>query len=92
MMIWLLVTIITYNMRIINVSRNVFFFFLFDILPNQIFISMKVGKLKPACQAVASYLLFYPEDLDMKRNLQFYKSLSEVNDSFFTPREVETNL
>lgn len=47
-----------------------------------------MGKLKAACQAVASYLLFYPDDDDMKRNEQYYKSLPEISEKFFTPREV----
>lgn len=47
-----------------------------------------MGKLKAACEAVASYLLFYPNDRDMKINVQYYKSLPEVSDKYFVPREV----
>ncbi|KRT79626.1 hypothetical protein AMK59_7679 [Oryctes borbonicus] len=63
-----------------------------DLLPSHYhylqYAYYKLGKLKSACQAVASYLLFYPDDHDMKRNVQYYKSLPEVSEKYFTPRAV----
>lgn len=49
-----------------------------------------VGNLKEACQAVASYLLFYPDDEVMLDNMKYYRSLPKVTNDYFTPREVGT--
>lgn len=46
------------------------------------------GNLKAACQAAASYLLFYPDDDTMRSNLKYYKKLPKVEASYFTPRPV----
>lgn len=47
-----------------------------------------VGKMKEACKATASYLLFYPNDETMMSNIKYYKKLPKVEEDFFTPREV----
>jgi hypothetical protein len=44
--------------------------------------------LKKACEAVASYLVFYPADETMLNNKQYYTKLPKVKEDFFTPREV----
>jgi len=45
-----------------------------------------VGDLFKACQAVASYQLFSPEDETMTSNKEFYLSLPEVTETMFEPR------
>ncbi|CAG9759258.1 unnamed protein product [Ceutorhynchus assimilis] len=47
----------------------------------------KKGNLNAACQAVASYLLFLPEDETMLANMRYYQALPKVQDDFFTPRD-----
>ncbi|KAH1022924.1 prolyl 3-hydroxylase 2 isoform X1 [Dendroctonus ponderosae] len=47
----------------------------------------KKRNLYAACQAVASYLLFLPDDESMLANMEYYQKLPKVQDSFFTPRE-----
>lgn len=81
MTIWSLVITTIFNTLIINVNAH-----LFNCL--YLISLFLVGKLKAACEAVASYLLFYPNDRDMKINVQYYKSLPEVSDKYFVPREV----
>lgn len=49
-----------------------------------------VGNLRKACEAVASYLLFYPDDETMLSNMRYYSSLPKVQDTFFEPREVRS--
>jgi leucine proline-enriched proteoglycan (leprecan) len=44
--------------------------------------------LKKACEAVASYLVFYPADETMLNNKQYYMKLPKFEKDFFTPREV----
>lgn len=45
--------------------------------------------MKEACEAAASYLLFYPNDETMLTNVKYYKKhFPKVEDDFFTPREV----
>jgi len=46
----------------------------------------KLGDLFKACQAVASYQLFSPEDETMTSNKEFYLSLPEVTETMFEPR------
>jgi hypothetical protein len=48
----------------------------------------EVGNLRKACEAVASYLMFYPADETMKNNKEYYLKLPKVEKDFFTPREV----
>jgi hypothetical protein len=47
-----------------------------------------VGNLEKACEAVASYLMFYPADETMLSNKDYYLKLPKVEKGFFTPREV----
>ncbi|KAF7994187.1 hypothetical protein HCN44_011456 [Aphidius gifuensis] len=49
----------------------------------------KLGDIKNTCQAVESYLLFYPADETMINNKMFYSKLPKVqkNLNFFRPRE-----
>uniref|UniRef100_T1JC44 procollagen-proline 3-dioxygenase n=1 Tax=Strigamia maritima TaxID=126957 RepID=T1JC44_STRMM len=51
------------------------------------FAYFKVGEIKQACRAVATYLLFHGDDNTMKRNRQFYLSLEGVTEEDFTPVE-----
>lgn len=50
-----------------------------------------VRKLNDACRAVASYLLFYPDDLTMKNNMEYYMKLPKVDKSYFAPRQVRAH-
>lgn len=49
---------------------------------------VSVGKLREACRAVASHLLFYPNDVKMKNNMEYYIKLPKVDESYFSPRPV----
>ncbi|XP_011298276.1 prolyl 3-hydroxylase 2 [Fopius arisanus] len=40
----------------------------------------KLGEIKSTCQAVESYLLFYPADETMLNNKEYYKKLPKVED------------
>ncbi|XP_031334109.1 prolyl 3-hydroxylase 1-like isoform X1 [Photinus pyralis] len=61
-----------------------------DLLPSHYhylqYAYFKDGNLKSACQAAASYVLFYPNDDTMRSNMEYYKKLPKVDNSFFTPR------
>ncbi|KAJ8930442.1 hypothetical protein NQ314_016769 [Rhamnusium bicolor] len=62
-----------------------------DLLPSHYhylqFIYFKMGNLRKACQAVASYLLFFPDDDVMLSNMKFYSALPKFQDDYFQPRE-----
>jgi hypothetical protein len=45
--------------------------------------------LEKACEAVASYLMFYPADETMLSNKKYYMKLPKVKKDFFTPRKVK---
>ena len=45
-----------------------------------------VGNLFKACQATASYQLFFPDDETMEENKNFYLTLPEVTKDMFQPR------
>ncbi|XP_029678000.1 prolyl 3-hydroxylase 2-like [Formica exsecta] len=47
----------------------------------------KLGNLKKACAAVASFLLFLPADETMLHNKDYYSSQPKVEEEYFTPRE-----
>ncbi|XP_024880411.1 prolyl 3-hydroxylase 2-like isoform X2 [Temnothorax curvispinosus] len=47
----------------------------------------KLGNLKAACAAVASYLLFLPADETMLHNKDYYSLQPKVKEEYFTPRE-----
>ncbi len=47
---------------------------------------LSVGDVKKACEAVASYFLFRPEDEEMIRNKNIYTSDEGAEDSWFQPR------
>lgn len=49
---------------------------------------ISVGNLKAACEAVSSYLLFYPDDETMLSNKEYYSKLPKVQDDYFIPRPV----
>lgn len=51
---------------------------------------LTVGDIKRTCQAVESYLLFFPADETMLNNKDYYSNLPKVEADFFTPREVST--
>lgn len=52
------------------------------------FFNFVVGNLRKACEAVASYLLFFPDDETMLSNMKFYSGLPKVQENFFQPKEV----
>ncbi|KAJ8975814.1 hypothetical protein NQ317_013745 [Molorchus minor] len=58
-----------------------------DLLPSHYhylqYAYFKMKDLQKACQAVASYLLFYPDDVTMLSNMKFYSRLPKVRDNFF---------
>ncbi|XP_018399168.1 PREDICTED: prolyl 3-hydroxylase 2-like [Cyphomyrmex costatus] len=47
----------------------------------------KLGNLKAACAAVASYLLFLPADEAMLNNKDYYSFQPKVEEQYFTPRK-----
>lgn len=61
-----------------------------DLLPSHYhylqYVYFKNNNLKSACQAAASYVLFYPNDVTMRNNIEYYKKLPKVESNFFTPR------
>ncbi|KAL3282722.1 hypothetical protein HHI36_005893 [Cryptolaemus montrouzieri] len=61
-----------------------------DLLPSHYnylqFAYYKVGNLKEACRAVASFLLFFPNDESMLDNKEYYMKSPQVETNFFTPR------
>ncbi|XP_059469001.1 prolyl 3-hydroxylase 1-like [Neocloeon triangulifer] len=75
----------TYNLNSLNGERHT------DLLPSHYhylqFAYFKVGKLKEACEAAMSYLLFYPADEEMLENLKYYKSLPKARKEYFHPRQ-----
>ncbi|XP_069694101.1 cartilage-associated protein-like isoform X2 [Periplaneta americana] len=62
-----------------------------DLLPSHYhflqYAYYKVGDMKKACKAVASYLLFFPGDETMLNNKDYYLKLPKVQKEYFTPRE-----
>ncbi|XP_028045555.1 prolyl 3-hydroxylase 2 isoform X2 [Monomorium pharaonis] len=46
----------------------------------------KLGNLKAACAAVASYLLFLPADETMLHNKDYYSSQPKVKEEYFMPK------
>lgn len=86
-----LVIIITCSLHISNVScflmiiiLNVLLVFLNDQIC--LFSIFTVGNIEKACQAAASYLLFFPNDETMIDNKNFYMTLGNVNEGMFVPR------
>lgn len=51
----------------------------------------KTKQLRKSCEAVASYLLFHPNDTVMLENKQFYNGVKGVQQDWFTPREEAVN-
>jgi len=51
---------------------------------------ISVGKLKEACEAAMSYMLFYPGDEEMLENIKYYKALPKAKPEYFHPREVNS--
>ncbi|XP_032679224.1 prolyl 3-hydroxylase 1-like isoform X2 [Odontomachus brunneus] len=47
----------------------------------------KLGNIKAACAAVASYLLFLPVDETMLHNKDYYSTQPKVTDEYFMPRQ-----
>ncbi|KAG8191685.1 hypothetical protein JTE90_016472 [Oedothorax gibbosus] len=47
----------------------------------------KTMQLEKTCSAVASYLLFHPDDETMLTNKEFYSKQAGVSEEWFTPRE-----
>lgn len=47
-----------------------------------------VGNMVSACHAVASYLLFYPDDEAMLSNKKYYSKQPKAREEYFYPREV----
>ena len=47
----------------------------------------KLGNLKAACAAVASYLLFDPVDETMLENKRYYGAQPKMEEEYFTPRQ-----
>ena len=46
-----------------------------------------VGDLKKAASSVESYLLFYPDDKEMKANKEYYLTKAGVDPSWMVARE-----
>uniref|UniRef100_A0A6P7GKK4 procollagen-proline 3-dioxygenase n=1 Tax=Diabrotica virgifera virgifera TaxID=50390 RepID=A0A6P7GKK4_DIAVI len=65
-----------------------------DLLPSHYhylqYAYYKLGNLKAACQAVASYLLFYPDDETMLDNMRYYSKQPKVDITYFQPRREAT--
>ncbi|XP_044752189.1 prolyl 3-hydroxylase 1-like [Coccinella septempunctata] len=61
-----------------------------DLLPSHYhylqYAYYKVGNLRMACEAVASFLLFVPDDETMLSNKEYYMKLPKVEKTFFKPR------
>lgn len=47
-----------------------------------------MGKLKAACAAVESFLLFDPVDTRMLENRKYYSIQPKVKEDYFSPRQV----
>lgn len=45
-------------------------------------------QLEKTCSAVASYLLFHPDDETMLSNKQYYSKQAGVSEDWFVPRKV----
>ncbi|XP_045470805.1 prolyl 3-hydroxylase 1-like [Harmonia axyridis] len=62
-----------------------------DLLPSHYhylqYAYYKVGNMRMACEAVASYLLFIPKDETMLSNMEFYKKMPKVEKQYFKPRK-----
>lgn len=62
-----------------------------DLLPSHYhylqYAYYKVGNMRMACEAVASYLLFIPKDETMLTNMEYYKKLPKVEKQYFKPRK-----
>uniref|UniRef100_A0A336MXH3 CSON006395 protein n=1 Tax=Culicoides sonorensis TaxID=179676 RepID=A0A336MXH3_CULSO len=52
------------------------------------FAYFKINDIKRACRAVASFLLFHPNDEEMLYNLNYYKEEHKAPDNYFKPRNV----
>ncbi|XP_013772511.1 prolyl 3-hydroxylase 1-like [Limulus polyphemus] len=67
-----------------------------DFLPSHYhylqFAYFHIGKVRKACEAVASYLLLMPEDPIMIENKVFYSKLNEVQEEWFAPRQETVNI
>ncbi|CAG2056062.1 unnamed protein product [Timema podura] len=50
-----------------------------------------VKNLQKACEAVSSYLLFFPNDETMLSNKKFYLTMPKVKPEYFTPRKEAIN-
>ncbi|XP_057671498.1 cartilage-associated protein-like [Diorhabda carinulata] len=65
-----------------------------DLLPSHYhylqYAYYKLGNLKAACQAVASYLLFYPDDETMLDNMRYYYKQPKIQKDYFHPRDEAT--
>lgn len=44
------------------------------------------NRARKACEAVGTFLLFYPEDESMRHNKKFYSENFQTTDSDFKPR------
>nr|CAD7594767.1 unnamed protein product [Timema genevievae] len=66
-----------------------------DLLPSHYhflqFAYYKVKNLQKACEAVSSYLLFFPNDETMLSNKKFYLTMPKVKPEYFTPRKEAIN-
>lgn len=62
-----------------------------DFIPSHFhylqFAYWKNSQTKKACEAVATYLLFYPEDDTMLYNKKFYRDTFDLEEVIFTPRK-----
>lgn len=47
-----------------------------------------VGDIRKACEAVGSFLILSPNDPDQIKNKEFFASIDNVEEEFFTPRKV----
>lgn len=48
------------------------------------------GNFLAACEAVASYLLFVPDDGTMLNNMRYYRKQPKAQEEYFIPRKVST--
>lgn len=93
-MTFFLYTTIIYSLLTLNVCRTQL-----KILPLIIYgcffnlpLCIAVGRLKDACAAAATYLMFLPADETMLENIEFYKALPKFQTSMLQPRTVSTRL
>lgn len=52
----------------------------------------KVGDMEAACHALGGFMLFEPDNEEMKHNVRFYKETHAVPDAWLAPRNVSESI